>query len=322
MKKILFSIVSLVVILTGCSSQPEELQKVTLMLDYTPNTNHTGLYVAQDQGFYEDNGIDLEIIDSSGSTPQAVSTGSADFGITYEEDVAQASESGLDNITSIYGIANTNTSGFVSYKDKNIVSPADFKGKTYCGWGSELEKALVEQTAAAGGVSPDEFTIASASTDWLRSNPEECDIFWEFEGWALQEAQINGVEYNYIPMTDNIPDEYTPIIITSTDLIDSDKDLVQSFVNATIEGYEYAAENPADAAEIFLKSNDTYDADFINKSQEYLSQHYLASNGEAGYQDPEIWDGFVKFLADNDIVSSEDTEGQYTNEFIDNYYNA
>ncbi len=321
MKKIIFSVLSLCLVLSACGNE-QELTKVTIMLDYTPNTNHTGLFVAKDQGFYEDNGLEVEIIDSNGQTPQAVSTGSADFGVTYQEDVALAQDRGVNNIQSIYAIMSTNTSGFVSNANKEIKSPADFAGKTYCGWGSELEKALVEQTAASAGVSPEQFEIALTSTDWLRSNPNECDIFWEFEGWALQEAQINDVEYNYIPMTDYIADEYTPVIITSTDLIESDEETVQAFIDATIKGYEYAADDYQGASDIFLKYNPTYDQDFILKSQQFVSQYYVPENGKAGYQDPQKWDGFIQFLSDNQIISSNQTKGQYTNEFIDNYYQS
>jgi ABC-type nitrate/sulfonate/bicarbonate transport system substrate-binding protein len=87
----LLIIASLSIINTGC--QPKEaLQKASLILDWTPNTNHTGIYVAKDKGWYKDQGIDLEIIEpAEGALPvQVVAAGQADFGISYEEEVTHS----------------------------------------------------------------------------------------------------------------------------------------------------------------------------------------------------------------------------------------
>ena len=126
-------------ILSGCSKKEDKssegLQDVTMVLDWTPNTNHTGLYVAL-----------VKIVQpSEGGAATLVATGKADFGISYQEEVtyAKTSEDPLP-IKAVATVIQHNTSGFASPKSKNITSPKDFEGKTYGGWGSQSEDAILD----------------------------------------------------------------------------------------------------------------------------------------------------------------------------------
>ena len=142
-----------VVALAACQSKEEpkkeeaakdQLEKVTMVLDWTPNTNHTGLYVAQAQGFFEEQGLDVDIIQpGDAGADQLVASGKADFGISYQEGITLARTQGVP-IVSIAAIIQHNTSGFAAPKEKGIASPKDFEGKTYGGWGSPIEKAVIE----------------------------------------------------------------------------------------------------------------------------------------------------------------------------------
>ncbi len=321
MKKILLIVILSLITLTGCKK--EDLTNVTLMLDYTPNTNHTGIYVAKDLGYYEEEGIDLEIVDTgSNGVEQAVSTGTVDFGISYQENLTMSNDQGLKNLKSIYTILNENTSGLISLKEKDIVKPEDLKDKTYCGWGSDVETAIVKYVAKEGNVEDKDVKIVNGGTDFLRSDKNECDYFWEFKGWSGIEANLEGTDFNWISLRDLGLDWYTPIIITSDDLIESDKEIVQGFINATIKGYTYAAENPEKASEIFLKYNKSYDKEFIESSQNYLSRYYLNESSLAGYQEEKIFKDFTNFLKDNDIIKDVDYKTLYTNEFVEEYYQS
>ena len=106
---------------------------MTVILDYVANTNHTGMYVALDQGYYEEEGLKVNIVEpTEGATASLVAVGKGDFGISYQEDVTVAltSEDPLP-IKAIAAVIQHNTSGFAAYKDKGIHSPKDFEGKTY-----------------------------------------------------------------------------------------------------------------------------------------------------------------------------------------------
>lgn len=136
---IMLAIIVLIVSAAGCSSnqvpQDENLAQTTIMLDWAPNTNHTGLYVALEKGYFEDEGLKVDIINpsSQGTVEQLVATGNVDFGISHQEQVTTARINDLP-IVSLAALIQHNTSGFASLKSKNIESANDFEGKVYGGW--------------------------------------------------------------------------------------------------------------------------------------------------------------------------------------------
>ena len=146
---VLASLTSLT-LFAGCSKKEEAknnegLQKVTLILDWTPNTNHTGFYVAQEKGYYKDLGLEVEIIQpSEGSSLQLLAAGKGDFAVSYQEDLtyARTSDSPLP-VMAIAAIIQHNTSGFASPKEKGIETVKDFENKFYGGWGSPSEEAIL-----------------------------------------------------------------------------------------------------------------------------------------------------------------------------------
>ncbi len=126
----------------SAKADSDELDEVTVILDYVANTNHTGMYVALDQGMYEAEGLKVNIVEpTEGATATLIAVGKGDFGISYQEDVtiALASKDPLP-IKAIATIIQHNTSGFVTAADKDITSPKDFEGKTYAGWAVQANR--------------------------------------------------------------------------------------------------------------------------------------------------------------------------------------
>ncbi len=315
MKSKLLLLGSLLFITTGCTSD-NSLEQVTLMLDYTPNTNHTGIYVAENLGYYEEAGIDLKIIQPSDiATEAAVASSSADIGISYGENVAQFDDS-EDNIESIYAILNTNTSGFLSRQDRNITRPKEFEGKTYCGWGSDIEQSLIDTIVSADGGDPSKVNVVIAASN-LMSDKDECDFVWAYEGWDKINLENNNIAVNYVPFSDYGVDWYTPVIITSNDYLNENEQIIEEFISATQKGYEYAIANPQESADILLKSAPELDQELVYSSQEFLSQYYQTDGQPLGYQDPIIWQEFTSWLNEEGIISETDSSIFYTNDFIE-----
>ena len=132
MKKLLAALLCLL-----CLASAAAAEDVTVILDYVPNTNHTGMYAALYLGYYEEAGLNVEIIEpTEGATAALVAVGRGDFGISYQEEVtmARASEEPLP-IRAVAAVIQHNTSGFATFEGKNITSPADFEGKVYSSWG-------------------------------------------------------------------------------------------------------------------------------------------------------------------------------------------
>lgn len=314
-KNVIAVLISLVLI-TGCSANSDSGNvPITLMLDYTPNTNHTGIYVADKLGYYDDVGIDLTIIQPSDvATESVVANNSAQFGISYGENVAMY-DSESDDILSIYAILKTNTSGFLSRADRNITRPRDFEGKTYCGWGSSIETSLVDSLVKADGGDPSKVNIITAASN-LTSDNDQCDFIWAYEGWDKINLEQQGIDVNYIPFSEYGVDWYTPVIITSKQYAEDNPEIVSNFIAATQKGYQYAIDNTEDSAKILLESAPELDEDLVNKSQEFLSGYYQTPDQDLGYQDPIIWDNFIKWLGENGIVTGLSSGDLYTNEYV------
>ena len=326
MKKLMKSLLAAacIVTLSGCGSQTstEETKEVTLVLDYVPNTNHTGIYVAQNKGYFEEEGLKVNIIEPGDNNTSAalVAAGTGQFGISYQEDVTYAltAEEPMP-IKAIATIIQHNTSGFVTLKDSGITSPKDFEGKTYAGWQSLSEEAVIKAVMNNAGADFDKLTMVGADGSGLSQLNSGIDILWEFKGWAIIKAEMEGMEFNYMPLNtlDERLDYYTPVVITNNDMIENDPETVQKFMNAVKKGYEFAIDNPDEAAEILHEYIPDYDLDFLKESQAYLSAEYAKDADSWGVMKDSVWDGYTDFMYENGLISKKITAGeQYTNEFL------
>lgn len=176
--------------MTACGGQTKQtaegdgLKEVTLVLDYVPNTSHTGIYVAQKSGYFEQHGLKVNIIepgDNDATTLCAV--GKAEFAVTYQENVAYARTASEPlPIRAIAAIIQHNTSGFISRAEDNIQSPKDFEGKAYAGWQAPSEEAVLKAVMAGAGADFSKLTMVGATGSGLESMGDDIDIQREFEG--------------------------------------------------------------------------------------------------------------------------------------------
>lgn len=327
MKRIIAMLTALVLCLclTACGGASADsgdgLKEVTLVLDYVPNTNHTGLYVAQELGYFEAQGLKVNIIepgDNDSTTLCAV--GKAEFAVTYQENVTYARTASAPlPIRAIATVIQHNTSGFVTDAAAGIETPKDFEGKVYAGWQAPSEAAVLEAVMKKYDADFSQLTMVGAVGSGLGSMTNGIDIQWEFEGWSVINDRMQGYDVRYVPVKDldSRLDYYTPVIITSEAMIANDPDTVRAFLAAVKQGYEYAIADPDAAADILHKVIPEYDAEFIRESQRFLSQQYSLDSDVWGLMKDEVWDGYTQFmyeygLIDKTIAASE----QYTNEFI------
>lgn len=330
MKKIVSLIIIMSILLSisvGCENENNtganvELEKVTVILDWVPNTNHTGLYVAKNKGYYEEEGLDVEIIQpSEGGTADLVATGQGDFGISYQEEVtyAKTSENPLP-IKTIAAVIQHNTSGFASLEGKEIITPKDFEGKKYGGWGAPMEEAMLK---AVMGKDEGDFSkvemVNIGSLDFFTAVNEHVDFTWIYYGWDGIASEVKDTPVNFIKLQefDENLDFYTPTIITNDELIEEDPEMIEKFLSATSKGYEYSIENPEDAVESLLKDNSEMDRDIAIKSQKYLANEYKADADRWGEMKPEMWEDFADWMYERDLIESElNVEEAFTNEFL------
>lgn len=314
-------------VLSGCSKKEEksangDLEKVTVVLDWTPNTNHTGLYTALENGYYKEQGLDVEIVQPpEGGADTLVASGKADFGISYQEQVtyAKTSEDPLP-IKAIAAVIQHNTSGFASPAEKNIKTPKDFENKIYGGWGSESEKAVINSVMKKNGADYEKVTIADiGQDDFFTATTNSVDFAWIYEGWDAVSAKLKDFDLNFIPIRDfdERLDYYTPLIITNEALIKDNPELVKKFMKATTEGYQFAIDNPEDAAKILVKNAPEIDEELAIESQKFLASKYKDDAKRWGEMKEEVWNNYTAFLKEYKLIEKDmKAEDAYTNEFL------
>lgn len=312
--------------LSGCTNKKENTnsdnKKVTMVLDWTPNTNHTGLYVALENGYFKEEGIDVDIVQpADGGATTLVATGKADFGISYQEEVtfAKTSEDPLP-IKAIATVIQHNTSGFASTKDKNITSPKDFVGKTYGGWGSPSEDAILDVVMQKYGAKIKDLKVVNVGDDdFFTAVKNNIDFMWIFDAWTGIEAKLQGMDFNYMPLKDldKRLDYYTPVIISNEKLLNENPELAKKFLKATSKGYEYAIENPIEAANILVKYAPEINKDLAIESQKYLANQYKAEASRWGEMKDSVWDNYTNFLREYNVINKDMKASEaYTNEFL------
>ncbi len=308
---------------TEADGHDHEHRSVTFILDWTPNTNHAGLYIAQAKGWYEELGLEVEIVQPGEVfADQAVAAGAAHFGISVQEAVIPAREQGIP-VVSIAAIIQNNTSSLISLGDEGIMRPLDLQGKTYGGWGGALETALISTLVECDGGDPStvEYAIIGNVDYLVGMEQDDHDFVWIFDGWdGIRYTEVLERDVSFIRFIDNtecIPNWYTPLIITSESLIADDPDLVTDFMAATSRGYQFAIENPDEAATILLEAAPELDEALVRASAAYLASRYTSDPDNWGQQELSVWTRFEAFLRDAGLTTEAiDVEAAFTNDFL------
>ena len=325
MKKVLALILALTILLslTACGGKEEET--ITFVLDWTPNTNHTGIYVALQKGWFEEAGLKVDVVQPpEGGAALLVASGKAQFAVTAQDSIAPALTGEIAMpLTTVAAILQHNTSGIVSRAGEGMDTPKGLEGHKYATWDSPVEKATIRQVMAADGGDFDKVElIPSTVTDEVSAlKSRDVDAIWIFYGWAGIACEVAGLPIDYFDFADFDPvlDSYTPIIVSNNDWLENNPETAKTFLAALSRGYEYAAENPMEAADILmeaapeLKSN----TELGYRSQEYLAGEYIADAARWGEIDPDRWGGYFTWLNDNGLMETPLDPGMgFTNEYL------
>ncbi|MDD3282330.1 MAG: ABC transporter substrate-binding protein [Candidatus Cloacimonetes bacterium] len=305
--------------LTACSKGKKENNVLSITLDWTPNTNHTGLYVAQELGFFDDEGLEVQILQpGQGVTDQIVATGKSEFGISYQENVIRARSEGIP-LVSIAAVIQHNTSGFASLEEAGIISPKDFEGKRYGSWDSPSEMAILENVMSNSDADISKVEVVSGVYDFFSTIGKDADFEWIYYGWDGVVAKQKGIELNYIPLKNLNPvfDYYTPVIISSDSYLKNNPELTQKFMAAVKKGYEYCIKEPQKSADILLKHVPELNPDQVKLSMDYLAHEYQSDAEYWGLQSSEVWYGFANWMSDESLIpKSIEIDKAFTNQYL------
>jgi len=334
MKKRVFTLalaaLMLISTITGCGNagsngdtNKKDLEKITFVLDWTPNTNHTGLYVAQELGYFEEAGLEVEIVQPPEDGAEVlVASGKAQFGVSFQDSMAPALAG--DNalpITAVAAMIQHNTSGIISRAGEGMDKPKGMEGHNYATWNGSIELATLKEVVEADGGDFDKIeVIPSTVTDEVSAlKTKSVDSIWIFYAWAGVKTELEGLDTDYFAFADIDPvfDYYTPVIISGNKFLQEKPDTAKAFMSALSKGYQYAIENPEAAADILCKAAPELDKELVLASQKYLKDQYQADAQYWGQIDATRWNNFYKWVNDNDLIEDEiPLDTGFSNEYL------
>ena len=311
-----------------CADETEakELTKITFCLDWTPNTNHTGIYAAQALGYFEEAGLDVSIVQPpENGAVLMCAAGQAEFAVDAQDTMAASLD--LDEplgVTAVAAMIQHNTSGILSRAGDGITSPKGLAGKTYSTWESPIEMAMIKYCMEQEGASFDDLTlIPNDITDEPAAlAAHQTDAVWVFYGWSGVNSEVEGVDCDYWNFSDIAPelDYYTPVLLANNEFLEKNPETAKAFLDAARRGYEYAVENPKEAADMLIEGDSTGSLkgseDLVYASQEWLSSKYIDDAEQWGVIDPERWDAFYGWLYENELTSHDLRTTGYTNDYL------
>ena len=299
-------------------------KKISIVLDWTPNTNHTGLFVAKELGYFKEEGLEnVEIVQPpEGSTTALIGAGGAQFGISFQDTLAKSFSS--DNpvpVTAVAAIISHNTSGIISVKDKGIDSPKKLEGHKYATWDDEIEKAILKKIITDdGGDFKKVKMIPNTVTDVVTALKTDIDAVWVYYAWDGIATELAGLQTNFLNFADygKELDYYSPVIIANNNYLKKNPKEAKKVLKAIKKGYEYSIKNPKEAAKILVKNAPELKLELVTASQEWLASKYTSYATEWGVIDQKRWDLFYEWLFKNGLIKKEIPKGYgFSNDYLE-----
>lgn len=315
-------ILCLILVLAVSCGKSKSNQKIKIVLDWVPNTNHTGLYVAKDLGYFKEEGLNVEIVQPpEGSTTALIGAGGAEFGISFQDTLAKsfAKENPVP-VTAVAAILQHNTSGIISLKEKGIDSPKKLEGKKYATWEDNIEQAILKKlvTDDKGDFSKVKL-IPYTITDVVTGLKTDVDAVWVYYAWDGIATERAGLQTNFLKIRDygEELDYYSPIIIANNDFLKKNPEIAKKVLKAIKKGYEYAMKNPEESAKILVKNSPELDINLVTASQKWISKEYQSDAKEWGIIDGNRWNRFYEWLYKNKAVEREiPKDFGYSNKYL------
>jgi ABC-type nitrate/sulfonate/bicarbonate transport system substrate-binding protein len=298
-------------------------QQVTLMLNWTPNAHHVGVYAAQASGWYDEAGIDLTIIEpADAGVEQAVATGAADIGMAQAESLLPARAAGVP-VVSVAAVLPVNDSALFSLADDQITRPRDLAGTRYGGFGGALETEIISSLMRCDGADPAtvEF-VTLGNIDYLAGmSSDQFDTAWVFSGWdALRAEAVEGepvAQIRFADWQDCIPNWYTPLFLAAESTLADDPGLVSDFLAVTARGYQLAVDDPDAAAQLLLDEVPELDEALVEPAVRYYAPLFVAAGQSWGEQDETTWTTFADFLTTATLIDDPvDGASAFTNDYL------
>ncbi len=298
---------------------------IHLALDWTPNVNHIGFFIAKDLGLYEQEGLALNIINPADDNYQVtpgkkLELNQADFAIApFETVISLNNKTNKVDAVAVFAILQNDLSSIVTLSDTGINSPKELDGKIYASYKARYEDHIVKQMIVnAGGTGNIEISYPKKLGIWNTLLEGKATSTWIFDNWEGVEAESKNVALNTFKMGDfGIPYGYSPVVLAKKSKIHENKELYKRFIKATKEGFLYAQSNPSESVDILDKYAGTYQDIDLTRTLDVTAEHF----GDAetcGKMQAKRVTSFLKWIVDNGLESEAILEQTlFTNTLID-----
>lgn len=314
---------SMLAIMAGCSSQTApseqqsaELQDFDIVLDWYPNAIHSFIYVAKQKGYYEEEGLNVNVRFPA-NTNDALSltaAGKADMGIYYLHDTIMTAANENVPVKSVGALVQSPLNIILSLKEKNITSPRDLIGKKIGQSGSTISEGMIKSNLEYVGEQNADVEVIDVGFDLMSSMTTEkvdatigCMVNHEV---PQMEAEGFEVQY-YYPNEYGVPDYYELVLLASTDALENDREKIQKFLRASQKGFEYTKQNPEEALQILLdnqnEENFPLKKEVEQQSMEILLPVMENENAPFLSQRAEVWQNNIDWLKKEGMIEKDIT---------------
>jgi putative hydroxymethylpyrimidine transport system substrate-binding protein len=300
--------------LAACGEKSEETggerESFTLTLDFYPNPDHAGIYMAQKLGYFEEAGLDVSI--ETPSDPAApvkqVAAGRSDLAISYEPEVALAREQGLD-VVAVAALVNQPLTSMIWLEKSGINGIPSLKGKTVAYAGIPYQEAFLETILARGGLTTSDVKAVNVGFNLLPalvggSADAMLGGFQNVEGVDLRERGlkpvVTPVDQLGVPTYDEL------VLVASREALEAEPEKFRLFLAALERGTNAAVAQPNAATQAILAANPTLEPE-LTKAEVEATLPLLGARVEGqpyGYMDPAAWDEFAGWMRDNELIES------------------
>jgi ABC-type nitrate/sulfonate/bicarbonate transport system substrate-binding protein len=310
------------VVLAGCGGKKAGDGQIRVVLDWTPNTNHTGLYAALEKGWFAEEGLSVEILQPpEDGALVLLGSGQAEFAIDFQETLGPAIAKDRDAlpVQAVAAIISHNTSGIMALEKSGVKRPKDLAGRRFASWETPLVTAVIKDIVENDGGDFGAVTmLPNHATDAFSALETDVDAIWIYYAWDGIAAAVKGIAINYLDLGTINPrlDFYTPVMVTNTAWAAANPETAKKFMKAADRGYRFAMENPGEAAAILLKHAPELDRELVMRSQEYLASRYQGDAPRWGEIDSQRWGGFYRWMFERGLLEKDIGESGFTNEYL------
>jgi putative hydroxymethylpyrimidine transport system substrate-binding protein len=290
---------------TGATAEP-----LSLTLDFYPNPDHAGIYMAQKLGYFADAGLDVSI--HTPSDPAAplklLAAGQTDLAISYEPEVLLAHEQGLD-VVAVGAVVDRPLTSLIWLKKSGVKGVADLRGKTIATAGIPYQDAYLKTILARADLTPDDVHTVNVGYGLLPAlvGGKAQAMLGGFSNVEGVDLRLRGKDPVVTPVDElGVPTYDELVLVANRKLLEEDPERVRLFLGALARGTAAAAQSPGATTKALLEANSDLDPK-LTRAEVAATLPLLSRRGE---MDPAEWKAFIAWMRQNELIAGRPTTGE------------